>query len=74
VGIGIGIFLLALGLILALVVGDDFGSYDVTMAGWILTGVGVLGIVLALVMNRQRPGSTTTVVERDRPPDGGRGA
>ena len=53
-GIAVGIFLIALGLILALGVSDRVENVDLVLIGWILAGVGVLGLVLALVMNGQR--------------------
>ena len=54
-GYGLGIFLLALGLILALAVQDTISNVDLTMVGWILVLAGVLVIVLtAAMMNRGR--------------------
>ena len=59
-GYGLGVFLLAIGLILALAVRDSIDAVDVTLVGWILAGCGVLVIVLqALQANRAR-----TSVER----------
>ena len=67
-GIGLGVVLLAVGLILALGVVDLPASVDDAVAtstlGWILIIVGVLAIVLALVMNAQRSRSTQVVEER----------
>lgn len=49
-GIGASIFLIAVGLILALAVNvDTNGAVDVVMIGWILTIVGILGMLLSLV-------------------------
>jgi purine-cytosine permease-like protein len=45
-GYGFGIFLLALGLILALAVQDAIEGVDLTMVGWILAGAGVLCLIL----------------------------
>ena len=54
-GYGLGIFLLALGLILALAVQDAVDAIDLTMIGWILAGAGVLVLVLtAIQANRGR--------------------
>ena len=54
-GYGLGVFLLAIGLILALAVRDSIDAIDVTLVGWILAGCGVLVIVLqALQANRTR--------------------
>lgn len=69
-GIGLGVVLLVLGLILVLrVVQFDIGFIDDVALGWIFLIVGVLAIVLALVMNKQRS-QTKHVEERrfDGPP------
>ena len=67
-GIGLGIILLVLGLIFALDVVDLPASVDDVVAtdtlGWILLVAGVLAIVLAMVMNKQR--SQTTHIEEHR--------
>ena len=49
-GIGVGIFLIAVGLILALAVDATVSGVDIQLVGWILVAVGVLGILLDLVM------------------------
>jgi hypothetical protein len=78
-GYGLGVFLLALGLILALAVTDSLSGIDLTMIGWILTLAGVLVIALTAVQaNRARRSAavtthadgTRTVTERrdDVPP------
>ena len=63
-GYGLGVFLLALGLILAFAVRDVISGVDLTMVGYILAGAGVLAIVLtAATLNRSRGAtsmSTTT--------------
>jgi uncharacterized membrane protein HdeD (DUF308 family) len=68
-GIGVGILLIVIGLILLLGVIEDFPDaianvIDVETLGWICLIVGILGIVLALVMNHQR--SRTTHIEERR--------
>ncbi len=72
-GIGLGVVLLALGLIFALGVIDLPAGVDDVVAtntlGWILIIVGALAIVLALVMNAQRTRHTTSVVEERRVQD-----
>lgn len=65
-GIGLGIFLLAVGLVLALGVADRVDGLDLTVIGWVLAGVGVLAIVLSLVMNQQRANTSHTHVEERR--------
>jgi predicted MFS family arabinose efflux permease len=65
--IGTSIGLIALGLILALAVRVDLGGIDLQLVGWILTVVGIIGLIASLVLARQsRP-----VVRRgaDYPPD-----
>jgi hypothetical protein len=67
-GYGLGIFLLALGLILALAVQDTISNVDLTMVGWILVLAGVLVIVLtAAMMNRGRRAQTVSTTTH---PDG----
>ncbi|HEY9564462.1 MAG TPA: DUF6458 family protein [Nocardioides sp.] len=71
-GIGLGIVLLAIGLILGLGAVDLPASVDDVIAsdtlGWILVVLGVLAIVLALVMNAQRSRTTHVVDDRREPP------
>ena len=58
-GYGLGVFLLALGLILALAVRDTIDAVDLTLIGWILAACGALVIVLVAVQaNRTRGAST----------------
>ena len=60
-GYGLGVFLLAVGLILALAVADSIEAVDLTMAGWILALAGVLVIALtAFQANRTRRSSAVT--------------
>jgi len=65
-GIGLGIVLIVLGLIFGLGVVHTPGLDDYVATetlGWILLAAGVLAVVLALVMNKQR-GETRHVEER----------
>lgn len=66
-GIGIGIFLLVVGLILATGAVDLPAAIDDNIAsttvGWICIVVGALSLILALVINQQRT-RTTHVEER----------
>jgi uncharacterized membrane protein HdeD (DUF308 family) len=69
-GIGLGVVLLVLGLILVLrVVQFDLQFIDDVALGWIFLIAGIVAIVLALVMNKQRS-ETRHVEERryDGPP------
>ena len=66
--IGASIFLIAVGLILALAVNVDLSGIDVQTIGWILTLVGVGGLVLSLTMwNRRRVAVREEAVVRDQP-------
>ena len=49
--IGSSIGLIALGLVLALAVTVNVRGIDLTLVGWILTGVGVLGLIISLVLS-----------------------
>jgi hypothetical protein len=51
--IGSSIGLIAIGLILALAVRIDVGGIDLELVGWILTVVGVIGLVVSLLLARQ---------------------
>jgi Domain of unknown function (DUF6458) len=51
--IGTSIGLIALGLILALAVRIDLGGIDLELVGWILTVVGVIGLVASIMLARQ---------------------
>jgi hypothetical protein len=48
-GLGVGIFLIAVGAILAFAVESTSGAVDVNTVGWILMGVGLLGILLSML-------------------------
>ena len=70
-GIGGGIALLVIGAILAFGVSDNLAAVDLTVIGYICMGAGVLTLILALVLNRQRAHTShREVVERydGRPP------
>jgi hypothetical protein len=66
-GYGLGVFLLAVGLILAFAVQDAISGVDLTMVGYILMGAGALGLVLVMMLaQRGRTRTSTTVEERRR--------
>ena len=48
-GIGVSIFLIALGAILAFAVNAEVSGIDVQTVGWILLAVGVVGIVISMI-------------------------
>ena len=64
-GYGLGVVLLAIGLILALAVQDSIDAIDLTMIGWILAGAGALVIVLTAVQLNARRRSTAVTRHSD---------
>ena len=58
--IGSSIGLIAVGLILALAVDFDINGLDLSLVGWILTVVGIVGLVASIAMTRR----ARTVVEQ----------
>ena len=69
-GFGTSIFLIAVGAILAFAVNATVQGLDVVTVGWILMGVGALGLLLSIAFWDSWGGfgtrTRTTVVERDR--------
>ncbi|TDE07364.1 DUF6458 family protein [Jiangella asiatica] len=65
--LGRGIFLMTIGLILALAVRDRVGTFDLSMIGWILTGVGLLVFTLSFLVGPARTAHEPDVV--DEPDD-----
>ncbi len=66
-GIGAGIVLIAVGAILAFAVNFELSGIEISTIGIILMVAGVIGIVVALVMNNQRSRTRHTVVREERP-------
>jgi hypothetical protein len=71
-GLGVGIFLTAIGAILAFAVNTSVSGIEIKTIGWILMVVGILGIVLSMIFwsSWGGPGGArrrTTVVD-DGPP------
>ena len=64
-GYGLGAFLLAVGLILALAVTDQINGVDLTMVGWILALVGILALLLTAVTANRGRGMRTTETRAD---------
>jgi Domain of unknown function (DUF6458) len=63
-GIGVSIFLIALGAILAFAVDFQLWWLDITVAGWVLMVVGVLGLLLTLLLWSRRRNANSVVAER----------
>ncbi len=71
-GLGVGIFLTALGAILAFAVNTSVSGIEIKTIGWILMAAGIAGIVLSMIFwsSWGGPGGVrrrTTVVD-DGPP------
>lgn len=58
-GYGLGVFLLAVGLILAFAVRDSISAVDLTMVGYILALAGVLVIALTAITTSRARRATT---------------
>jgi hypothetical protein len=67
-GIGGSVFLIALGLILALAVNFSVAGLDIQVIGWILVAAGVIGLVMVMAVwgPRRRSVSSGDVVEERR--------
>jgi hypothetical protein len=48
-GLGVGIFLIAVGAILAFAVNSTSGAVDIDTVGWILMGVGLASVLLSMI-------------------------
>lgn len=67
-GIGASIFLIAVGLILALAVDAQVSGIDIHTIGWILVVVGLVGLAMtALIFAPRRRAVRTETVVRDAP-------
>lgn len=65
-GIGVSVFLIALGAILAFAVEFDISGLDVNAIGYILMLAGAVGLVMTLVVWGPRRRSDSGVVEERR--------
>ncbi|QSB17210.1 hypothetical protein JQS43_09210 [Natronosporangium hydrolyticum] len=65
-GIGVSIFLIAVGALLAFAVDYQLGWLDITVAGWVLMAVGALGLLLTLLLWSRR--RSRVLVEPEPPP------
>ena len=66
-GYGLGVFLVVVGLVLALAVTDTINNIDLTLVGWIVAAGGAFVIVLTAVQlnARRRTSSTATTTHSD---------
>jgi hypothetical protein len=67
-GIGVGIFLIAVGAIIAFAVDYQASGVDIAAVGWILMAAGAVGILLDLIVfaPRRRDVAGGSVVEERR--------
>jgi hypothetical protein len=66
-GIGVSIILIAVGAVLAFAVDAEVSGLDIQVVGWILLGVGALGILLSLVFWSSWGGFGRREVVEERP-------
>ncbi len=73
-GLGVGLFLIAVGAILTFAINASVSGVDIDVVGWILMGVGLVGILLSLMFWSSWGGPgyfgrrRTTYVEEGPPP------
>jgi hypothetical protein len=48
-GLGVGIFLIAIGAILAFAVHTSTSGFDINTIGWILLIVGIVGVLISMI-------------------------
>ncbi|MET9271460.1 DUF6458 family protein [Kribbella sp. NPDC003557] len=65
-GIGMSVFLLAVGGILAFGVSDRLSGVDLTVVGYVLMGAGAIGLAVVLMFANQRTRATRTTVHERR--------
>jgi hypothetical protein len=66
-GIGVSIFLIAVGAILAFAVNYDINGLDIAVVGYILMIVGLIGLIMtAFIFGPRRTAGRDTVVEERR--------
>lgn len=65
-GIGVSLFLIAVGAILTFALNVHVGGVNMDVVGWILMVVGALGLIVTMFIwgGRRRSGPTTYVEER----------
>ena len=66
-GLGVGIFLAALGAILAFAVHAQVSGVDLSVVGWVLMAAGILGVVAEIALFAPRRRVHTTYAEAPLP-------
>ena len=73
-GLGVGIFLIAVGAVLTFAVNATSGAVDIHAVGWILMAVGLLSVLLSMIFWQSWAGPgywsrrRTTYVDEGPPP------
>ena len=62
-GIGVSVFLIAVGAILAFAVNVAVSGLDLSTVGWILMAAGTIGLLVALIMMNGWGGTRTAIVD-----------
>lgn len=70
-GIGVGIFLIAVGAILTFAVDATLAGLDLNVVGWILMLAGTAGLIIFFYFWHRRRAPRTVVTERRRNDDTG---
>ena len=65
--IGSGIFLIAVGAILAFALNESVDAVNLYLVGWILMGAGLLAVIISLIVNAQNRKRTTVTESRTGP-------
>jgi hypothetical protein len=63
--VGLGVFLLVVGAVLAFAISATVSGIDLSVVGWILMAGGVVAIVLSLAMTRRRGFASRRVTQVD---------
>ena len=64
-GVGTSLVLIAAGAIMAFAVSVDTDGFNVNTIGWILMGVGAVGLIVSLIIGTAGVSGPTTYVDRD---------
>ena len=64
-GVGTSLVLIAAGAIMAFAVSVQTDGFNVNTLGWILMGVGVVGLIVSLIIGAAGATRATTYVDRD---------
>ena len=64
-GVGTSLLLIAAGAIMAFAVSVQTDGFNVNTIGWILMGVGVVGLIVSLIIGMSGTTRATTYVDRD---------